>query len=270
MNKERDTSMKRKTEKHAKCLFHLSVLVLVSLSMMLIGSACTRQPVGLTADLGQQVTLAPGQSVSINGEPLKLQFVKVVNESRCPKGAQCIWEGQVTCLAEITLKDMQKSMVLTQLGGSPAEMDISGYKISFTVDPYPELNKTIKAANYRLNLTISKEPSLSGGILATFKVIDEQYSIFITNKETIEQVFALQRGESNARIPNGRVIKGAVFYNEPWTWHIDSEDVSMAEMTIEIGDGRPSLVESDVDYWVNTVKYYGPWSAELLGVEDFR
>jgi hypothetical protein len=77
---------------------------------------------------------------------------------------------------------------------------------------------------------------LRGGILVTFDVVGEQYSIFITNKETIKQVYAVQRGENLATIPNGKLIKGGVSYNQPWSWHIDPEDVVMTEISIELYD----------------------------------
>lgn len=114
------------------------------------------------------------------------------------------------------------------------------------------------------------EPSLSGGILVTFDVVGETYNVFITNENTIEQVFAVNRGESQATIPSGKLIKGSVFYNEPWNWHVDSEDIHMAELTIELCDGLPSNIEEDLDYWVSTVKRFCPWSAEIVDIEDFR
>jgi hypothetical protein len=113
-------------------------------------------------------------------------------------------------------------------------------------------------------------PTLSGGILVTFNVQGETYKVFITNEDTIEEVFAVQRGESDATIPSGRLVRGSVFYNKPWKWHIDSEDIHMAEMTIELCDGLPSHVEADLDYWVDTVGHFCPWSARILRIEDFR
>ena len=95
--------------------------------------------------------------------------------------------------------------------------------------------------------------SISGGILVTFDVEGETYRIFITNKDTIEEVFAAQRGDSQATIPNGKLINSSVAYNQPWSWHIDSEDIHMAENTIELSDGLPSQVEANLDYWVNSV-----------------
>ena len=113
-------------------------------------------------------------------------------------------------------------------------------------------------------------PELEGGILATFDVQGERYSIFITNEQTIAQVYALWEGRSDARIPSGKLLEGQVSYNKPWHWHIDSQDIAMAEMTIELCDGIPSFVEANIDYWVNTVGRFCPWSASLVSIKDSR
>lgn len=118
--------------------------------------------------------------------------------------------------------------------------------------------------------TTTEAPELKGGVLATFDVQGERFSILITNDATIDQVFALSKGESNARIPSGRLLRGQMSYNKPWHWHIDSQDIAMAEVTIELCDGRPSDVENSLDYWVDTVGRFCPWSARLVALHDYR
>ena len=113
-------------------------------------------------------------------------------------------------------------------------------------------------------------PVLKDGVLATFDVNGEFFSVFITNTETIDQLVALWRGESSATIPSGRVVKGGVPYNSPWSWHIDSEDITMAEATVELCDGTPSYLEWHLDEWIETVGYFCPWAAKLILVVDYR
>lgn len=113
-------------------------------------------------------------------------------------------------------------------------------------------------------------PDLQAGVLAEFDVNGERFSIFITNMQTVRQVLDLRDGRSNAKIPSGRIVKGQVQYNRPWTWHIDSEDITMAEVTIELCDGTPSYLEAHLDDWIRTVGYFCPWSAELVSVIEYR
>lgn len=112
--------------------------------------------------------------------------------------------------------------------------------------------------------------SLCGGIVVSFDVNGEVYNVFITDEEAIEDVFAVQRGESQAMIPSGKLLRGSQCYNLPWGWHIDPEDIHMAESTIALCDGLPSHVEDDLDYWVDTVERFCPWSAKIVHIEDYR
>lgn len=242
----------------------------MAISILLVLSGCSK-PAGKEVDLGKEFTLSVGQRAAIAGENLSIKFVEVISDSRCPRGASCVWVGEANCLIEITNPEPMYRKVLTQPGfSSPSKTSFTDYEITFDIQPYPEVGKETNKKDYRLQLAIDKKPALSSGILATFDVVGEKYSIFITNEETIEQVLAAQRGESQARIPSGRLLRGSVLYNEPWSWHIDSEDVHMAEVTIELCDGTPSQVEANLDYWVDTVQRFCPWSAKLVRIEDFR
>ena len=112
---------------------------------------------------------------------------------------------------------------------------------------------------------------LEGGILATFRVSQEEFRVWVTNEETIQQIFDLQDGTSSANIPNGALHEGQgrADHNAPWIWHLDPIDIDMAESTIEVCDGRPSLVDSLFNDYL-TVGRFCPWGAELVGVQDFR
>ncbi len=112
------------------------------------------------------------------------------------------------------------------------------------------------------------DPELRVAVLATFDVAGERYGIFITNQETIGDIDLLKAGRSDEMIPNGLVVKGTESCNRPWSWHIDPENVHMASATIEINDGLPSMVENDVNSWAG--RYYGPWLARLVSVQDYR
>lgn len=106
--------------------------------------------------------------------------------------------------------------------------------------------------------------------MVTFEVDGEMYNVFITNEDTIEQAFAVQGGESQATIPNGKLVRGSKCYNLPWGWHIDTEDIHMAESTIALCDGLPSHIEENLDYWIDTIERFCPWSATIIHIEDYR
>lgn len=121
------------------------------------------------------------------------------------------------------------------------------------------------------NCEIDGKKALKGGVLATFDVGGERFQVFVTNPRAILDLRALRRGESTANIPSGRVLPGPgrVGHNAPYSWHLDPEDISMADMTIEVCDAEPSYVEENVDEFVGNVGRYCPWSARLVELQDY-
>jgi hypothetical protein len=113
---------------------------------------------------------------------------------------------------------------------------------------------------------------LSGGALATFEVAGEEFSVWVTNPQTMEQILDLQSGASRANIPNGVILRGPgeAGHNAPWSWHLDPEQIEMAEVTTEVCDGTPSFAEDELDYFVEDVGRYCPWSAQLVAIDDYR
>jgi hypothetical protein len=101
----------------------------------------------------------------------------------------------------------------------------------------------------------------SDGALVTFRVSDETFRVSLTTKAQVNAAEAALAGGS-AKIPNGRIVTGADV-NTGWSWHL--EDVSFAESTIELCDGRPSMVERQ------GVNFGGgrfcPWSAQITRIE---
>ena len=74
---------------------------------------------------------------------------------------------------------------------------------------------------------------------ATITVAGETFAVLLTDPGQVAAGKAAQAG-GRARIPNGRIVAGTQV-NTGWSWHL--EDVSFAEATIEVCDGRPSDVE---------------------------
>lgn len=113
---------------------------------------------------------------------------------------------------------------------------------------------------------------LESGLLATFDVLGERFHVWVTNPQTIQQILDLQQEESMANIPNGRIRRGPGqgAHHAPWNWHLDPEEIEMAEVTMELCDGTPSFVEEELDYFVETVQRFCPWHAKLVDVRDYR
>jgi|SRR5262245_13495615 len=103
--------------------------------------------------------------------------------------------------------------------------------------------------------------SPSTSAVVTFNVANEAFRVSLTTSDQVAAARAAQSG-GRAKIPNGRIVAGTQV-NTGWSWHL--EDVSFAETTIEVCDGRPSDVERQGTNFGGG--RYCPWSATVVRID---
>ncbi len=87
---------------------------------------------------------------------------------------------------------------------------------------------------------------------------DETFVMRTRDPETIRiarENIALPRAH-----PTGPLLRGDGGFNAPWSWHFDPDRVRMAEISIEVCDGRPSYVEAHLADFPT----YCPWGARIV------
>jgi hypothetical protein len=98
--------------------------------------------------------------------------------------------------------------------------------------------------------------------IVTFQVADEIFRVWLVGDDQISAAVRAQAG-SGGRIPNGRIVDGTEV-NSGWSWHL--VDVSFAEVTIELCDGRPSDVEkAGVNFGGGR---FCPWTARVVSIDE--
>lgn len=90
----------------------------------------------------------------------------------------------------------------------------------------------------------------------------ETFVLRATDPETIRLATENFRGR-NAMFPIGPLLAGDGGFNAPWPWHFDPDHVRMAEIAIEICDGRPSYV---AEHLQDFLAGYCPWGARVVGL----
>jgi hypothetical protein len=101
-----------------------------------------------------------------------------------------------------------------------------------------------------------------GTAVVTFTVVNETFRVALTTSDQIAAARAAQSG-GRARIPNGRIVMGTGV-NTGFSWHL--EDLTFAEVTIEVCDGRPSDVEREGTAFGGG--RYCPWSATVTRIDQ--
>lgn len=103
----------------------------------------------------------------------------------------------------------------------------------------------------------------SGNPAFTIEASDEQFTVEVaTVAQAAELQARLDAGE--AGVVNGELLAGDGGFNEPWSWHMDPATVHAVDAAIEVCDGRPSMMEDDLDYWLQTVERFCPWGARVV------
>ena len=87
------------------------------------------------------VVLAAGESADL-GSRRSLKFLRVQNDSRCPKGAQCVWAGEVTLAFELTTSEGSSSFQLS----SDTAKSASASWLDFELQAYGACPATPKRA----------------------------------------------------------------------------------------------------------------------------
>ena len=93
---------------------------------------------------------------------------------------------------------------------------------------------------------------------------DERFRILLVDPQATQLAERILAGEEPQKIVIGDLRCGSGNFNGPWNWHLEPATVGFADVTIELCDGCPSFVETELEYWLDTVRRYCPWSAELL------
>jgi len=106
-----------------------------------------------------------------------------------------------------------------------------------------------------------------GTVTYTVQVSNEQFKVRVTDSEVIAKLDARMAAGSEGVII-GSLARGHGGYNQPWGWHLEAETVDAVDMSIELCDGRPSLVQDDLDYWIDTVRSYCPWGAKVIAKSE--
>ncbi len=89
---------------------------------------------------------------------------------------------------------------------------------------------------------------------------------FVVEVASAAQIDALEaRLASGVRgVLAGEIEAGDGGYNGQWSWHMTPETVHAPDLAVEVCDGRPSFVEGDLAYWLDTVGSFCPWGAKVV------
>jgi hypothetical protein len=106
-----------------------------------------------------------------------------------------------------------------------------------------------------------------GLALVTFETPDgSRFVVQVDDPATVDRLRNALALDGRAGIPNGRLEPGDGGFNSGHEWHM--VEVELVDIAIEVCDGTASMVDDDLDYWLNTVGRYCPWDARVVAIDE--
>lgn len=122
--------------------------------LVLAAARCAVDPGIHAATLGADVVLAMGKRAVFNPGGLEVRFVSIVEDSRCPADATCIWAGRV--VARLAIHDASRPTAdYDVVAGEGAT--VQGFQVRIEkVSPVRTSKKKVAQRDYRV--TVRVEP----------------------------------------------------------------------------------------------------------------
>ncbi len=111
---------------------------------------------------GEAFTLGLGDEIPLEGSDLRIRFVLVLEDNRCPTDVQCVTAGEASVVLRISDGQGQLSQLALSIPGlvpTPFNDNDSifhrGYRFQLIqLDPYPVFGASIDANDYRVKLLV--------------------------------------------------------------------------------------------------------------------
>jgi hypothetical protein len=103
------------------------------------------------------VTLKLGEEAQVAGEPVKIAFLEILEDSRCPTDVNCVWEGNAGIRLGIQVGNEPRQSVELNTATDPRTAEHRGYVfIVARVEPQPVSTQPVPDADYRIRVTVGR------------------------------------------------------------------------------------------------------------------
>jgi len=122
----------------------------------------------ITADLNKEFDLKIDHKVLIKSENLKIKFLSISEESRCPADVVCFWEGNAGVVLKVQKDSASVTDTLNTFPQFQTLITFLQYKITLKkLVPYPVSTQPIDTLKYKATLLVTKEVDGRGIELAS-------------------------------------------------------------------------------------------------------
>jgi len=147
-------------------------LILIGFLIITFGSlgqesfAKSSAPMSVDANIGSEFMLQFNQSAEIKSENMKITFLNVTSDSRCPTDVTCVWQGKAEIDVNLQKEDQDVTVSLPIGGDSNQDVTVFNQYLIQLVDlsPYPVSTKNIQTDEYSAKINVTKYVQLHDGV----------------------------------------------------------------------------------------------------------
>ena len=135
-------------------------IITMFLAMFYFASGCEKDEISTSIDfdLDENVEIKYEQLAQLNEVDLHLMVVEVLEDSRCPKDALCVWAGQVKLNLEIINNGTKTFEEIDFSEGQNSEILVENYLIQLTtVTPENEIDELIELDDYTFTFLVTEQ-----------------------------------------------------------------------------------------------------------------
>ena len=129
----------------------------VALASLVAACGLSTGPGAPGDDDPQEVELAYGEEIQIPGTVLRVAFLGVAEDSRCPVDVTCVWEGDAAVEIGLTAGSGPTHLHVLHTAGvlEPKAVDFNGVRVTLvSIEPAPREGESIPEEDYVVTLRL--------------------------------------------------------------------------------------------------------------------
>ncbi len=104
-----------------------------------------------------QMQLRVGQQKSMANGKVRVKFISVMEDSRCPSDVNCIWAGNAKVKIQVIVRGGETKVFELNTNTPEKAGQADAYRVQLeSLTPYPRSNRKIRRNDYRLVISITK------------------------------------------------------------------------------------------------------------------
>jgi hypothetical protein len=122
---------------------------------VLLATSCSGSPARPTGPIDTTVTIALGQRALVAAANAVVRFDSVMDDSRCPADANCVWAGRAGAKLALVIDASEQPFELHSDPEAARVQSVGDLRFEWIqLDPYPMVSRPTQPGDYRITIRV--------------------------------------------------------------------------------------------------------------------